>query len=134
VLNPQATVKEGYHITSIVRHDGSIIAGVLLRETPTELVLRDALDVGASRTCCAGAVALDLPGLPHAARPDEPAPRRRARSMCSRSCRGSGATVTSTVPNVPYIRRYEMMEAGNTVSAQGPRTLGDRRAGPAGRR
>jgi putative heme-binding domain-containing protein len=115
VLNPQATVKEGYHITSIVRHDGSVTAGVLLRETSTELVLRDALDVehrvpaGQVQSRSISPVSLMPPGLTAQIRDDETVDLF---AFLSRLGRGDYA-----VPNVPYIRRYELMEAGSAISA-----------------
>jgi putative heme-binding domain-containing protein len=115
VLNPQATVKEGYHITSLVRHDGSITAGVLLRETPSELILRDALDVehrvprSQVQSRSISPVSLMPPGLTSQVRDDELIDLLTFLSQLGRE--GHFA-----VPNAPFIRRYELMEGGAGVS------------------
>ncbi|MEX2600217.1 MAG: PVC-type heme-binding CxxCH protein [Balneolaceae bacterium] len=44
VLNPDHSVKEGYELTSVIRSNGQITLGTLIRETPDEVVLRDAAD------------------------------------------------------------------------------------------
>lgn len=117
LLNPQATVKEGYHITSLVRRDGSIVAGVLLRETPTELVLRDALDVehrvpvAQVESRSISPVSLMPPGLTSQIRDDELV------DMIAFLAR-LGRDGDFAVPNAPYVRRYELMEAGGTISAR----------------
>lgn len=44
VLNPDRSVKEGYELTSVIRNNGQISLGTLIRETSEEVVLRDAAD------------------------------------------------------------------------------------------
>jgi putative heme-binding domain-containing protein len=44
LLQPNKAVKEGYHSTLVTTKSGKNLAGVKLRETATELVLRDAND------------------------------------------------------------------------------------------
>jgi len=116
LLDPQATVKEGYHITSLTRQDGSITSGVLLRETPTELILRDALDVehrvprGQVQSRFISPVSLMPPGLTSQVRDDELVDLLSFLSRLGRE--GDFA-----VPNVPFVRRYELMEGGSAVSA-----------------
>src|SRR5690625_7856121 len=40
ILDPNGDVKEGYELTRVVRRDGSVVNGTLIRETPSEVVLR----------------------------------------------------------------------------------------------
>ena len=42
ILEPNKTVKEGYHSLAVSTLDGKVITGIKVRETPQELVLRDA--------------------------------------------------------------------------------------------
>jgi len=44
LLEPAKAVKEGYHATVVATTDGRVLAGLKVRQTPTELVLRDAED------------------------------------------------------------------------------------------
>lgn len=44
LLNPNAKVKEGYHSKLIVTDEGRIVTGIPIRESKTEVVLRDAED------------------------------------------------------------------------------------------
>lgn len=44
LLNPNAKVKEGYHSKLVVTDEGKVITGIPIRESATELVLRDAED------------------------------------------------------------------------------------------
>src|SRR5690625_2447949 len=44
ILDPNANVKEGYELTRVVRRDGSVVNGTLIRETPSEVVLRNVGD------------------------------------------------------------------------------------------
>ena len=44
VLDPPKAVKEGYHATVVSTNDGKVIAGLKVRQTDAELVLRDAED------------------------------------------------------------------------------------------
>ncbi|MEX2639269.1 MAG: PVC-type heme-binding CxxCH protein [Balneolales bacterium] len=44
LLSPNANVKEGYTLTRVERTDGSQVMGTLIRETPSEIVLRNAAD------------------------------------------------------------------------------------------
>ena len=44
ILQPSKQVKEGYHATAVATDDGRIYTGIKLRQTDTELVLRDAED------------------------------------------------------------------------------------------
>ena len=41
LLKPSEKIKEGYHTTTVVRDDGTVVSGVLIRKTEEELVLRD---------------------------------------------------------------------------------------------
>jgi putative heme-binding domain-containing protein len=41
LLNPSKKIKEGYHTTTVVRDDGTIASGVLVRKTDDEIVIRD---------------------------------------------------------------------------------------------
>jgi putative heme-binding domain-containing protein len=41
LLQPSKKIKEGYHTTTVVRDDGTIASGVLVRKTGDEIVIRD---------------------------------------------------------------------------------------------
>ncbi|MBA3315442.1 MAG: sorbosone dehydrogenase [Planctomycetaceae bacterium] len=41
LLQPSKKIKEGYHTTTVVREDGTIASGVLVRKTDDEIVIRD---------------------------------------------------------------------------------------------
>lgn len=41
LLQPSKKIKEGYHTTTVVRDDGTIASGVLVRKTDDEIVIRD---------------------------------------------------------------------------------------------
>jgi putative heme-binding domain-containing protein len=44
LINPNRNIKEGYELTSVVRTDGSLVMGTLIRQTSSEVVMRDAGD------------------------------------------------------------------------------------------
>jgi putative heme-binding domain-containing protein len=44
MINPNRTIKEGYELTRVQRTDGSMVMGTLIRETSSEVVMRDAGD------------------------------------------------------------------------------------------
>lgn len=44
MINPNRTIKEGYELTRVERTDGSMVMGTLIRETSSEVVMRDAGD------------------------------------------------------------------------------------------
>jgi putative heme-binding domain-containing protein len=44
ILLPNKAVKEGYHAIRVEKQDGKYVSGIKIRETPSELVLRDAED------------------------------------------------------------------------------------------
>jgi len=44
LLQPQKKIKEGYHVVSVTKKDGSSLAGMLAREDAQSLVLRDMTD------------------------------------------------------------------------------------------
>lgn len=77
LLQPQKKIKEGYHVMSIERRDGSTVVGMLAREDGQSLVLRDMADVEvvvakssiASQTI--SPVSLMPPGLTAPLRKDE---------------------------------------------------------------
>jgi putative heme-binding domain-containing protein len=44
VLNPNSKIKEGYHSKILELADGRVLTGIIVRETPKEVVIRDATD------------------------------------------------------------------------------------------
>lgn len=114
LLDPQASIKEGYEITSVTKNDGSSTAGVLLRETGTELLLRDAANVEhrvplsqvQSRT--RSPISLMPPGLTATLREDELVDLLAFLSALGRE---------KTVPAEPYVKRYALLEGGQTLTA-----------------
>ena len=41
IFDPNKAIKENYHSTAVITKDGRVLTGIKLRETPSELVLRD---------------------------------------------------------------------------------------------
>lgn len=109
LVDPQASVKEGYEITTVTRTDGTITAGVLVREGATELLLRDAsntehrVPVSQVQTRERAAVSLMPPGLTANLREDELVDLLAFLSALGRE---------KTVPAEPYVRRYALLESG----------------------
>ena len=60
LLDPNAKVKEGYGTTLIVTDEGRVVSGIKVRESETEVVLRDA--EGKELTVAADAIDIEEPG------------------------------------------------------------------------
>ena len=77
LLEPQKKIKEGYHVISVTKTDGSMIAGTLSREDANSLLLRDMSDrqISVAKSDVASKtispVSLMPPGLTASLRKDE---------------------------------------------------------------
>ncbi len=77
LLQPSKKIKEGYHTTTVVREDGTIASGVLVRKTADEIVIRDnnavelAIPIGEVVEDAISPVSLMPTGLTQKLRPDE---------------------------------------------------------------
>ena len=113
VLDPQASIKEGYEVTTVTLTDGSLVAGILLRESEAELLLRDAANgenrIPTSQVASRERTSTSLmpPGLTASLREDELLDLLALLSALGRSV---------TVPAERYVRRYDLLEAGQMLN------------------
>lgn len=114
LLEPQASIKEGYEVTTVTRTDGGITAGILVRESDQELIIRDAANtehrvpVGQVQSRTQSPISLMPPGLTASLREDELVDVLAFLSSLGREM---------TVPAEPYVRRYALLEGGPTLGA-----------------
>ena len=119
LLDPQARVKEGYQVVNITRRNGTVAAGILVRDGTTDVTLRDGTDnlvtipttEIASRTT--SSTSLMPPGLTAQLRHDEFLDLAKFLSRL-------GTTGGLTVPNEPgvVVRRWQILAADQAISAR----------------
>lgn len=128
LLDPQAKIKEGYHVVMINRKDGGVVAGVQVSKGDDQVVLRDGgdnlvtipTDQIASQTIAP--VSLMPPGLSAQLRRDEFVDLVKFMSVL-------GKTGGLTAPKARLVRTWRVLEADKDVSA----TLRGQALGYAGR-
>lgn len=117
LLDPQARIKEGYHLVTVTRRDGSVVSGVLAAESPTEISLRDGADrlvtIPASQVVSRGVATTSLmpPGLTASLRRDEFLDLVKFLSAIGRDA-------ALTVPRAPVVRRWRVLQSDGAVSAR----------------
>ena len=110
-------MKEGYQVVNVTRRNGTVAAGILVRDGTTEIALRDGTDSVitiptaeiASRTV--SSTSLMPPGLTAQLRRDEFLDLAKFLSRL-------GATGGATVPNEPVVRRWQILAADQAISAR----------------
>ncbi len=117
LLDPQARIKDGYHLVTVTRRDGSIVSGVLAAESATEISLRDGADrlvtVPASQVASRGVATASLmpPGLTASLRRDEFLDLVKFLSALGREA-------ALTVPRAPVVRRWRVLQADGAISTR----------------
>jgi putative heme-binding domain-containing protein len=117
LLDPQARVKEGYHLVTITRRDGTVVSGVLAAEAAGEISLRDGADrlvtIPAVQIAGRGVAETSLmpPGLTASLRRDEVLDLVRFLAALGRE-------PAFTVPRAPVVRHWRILEADRDVSAR----------------
>jgi putative heme-binding domain-containing protein len=117
LLDPQARVKEGYHLVKITRRDGTVVSGIPAAEAPGEIGLRDGADrlvtIPTSQIASRDAAASSLmpPGLTASLRRDEVLDLVKFLSALGRD-------PAFTVPRAPVARRWRILQADREVSAR----------------
>ena len=128
LLNPQAKIKEGYHVVMVNRTDGASVAGVLVSQGDDQVVLRDGADnlvtIPKSQIASQNVAPVSLmpPGLTAQLRRDEFVDLVKFMSLL-------GKTGGLTVSKERFVRRWRVLEADRDVSA----TLRGQALGYAGR-
>jgi putative heme-binding domain-containing protein len=117
LLDPHARVKEGYQVVNVTRTDGTIAAGILVRDGASEIALRDGGDnLTTIRTAEIASRATSMtslmpPGLTAQLRRDELLDLARFLSLL-------GTTGGYTVRSEPVVRRWRVLEADSAVSGR----------------
>ena len=117
LVDPQARVKEGYQVVNVTRRNGTVAAGILVRDGTADIALRDGADNVitiptaeiASRTV--SPTSLMPPGLTAQLRRDEFLDLAKFLSRL-------GATGGATVPNERVVRRWQILAADQAISAR----------------
>ena len=117
LLDPQARVKEGYQVVTVTRTDGTIAAGILVRDGTTDIALRGAADnvitIPTSEIAnrAVSSTSLMPPGLTAQLRRDEFLDLAKFLSEL-------GAAGGAVVSNEPVVRRWQILAADQAVSSR----------------
>jgi len=116
LLQPSKKIKEGYHTTTVVRDDGTIASGVLVRKTEDEIVIRDnngieiAIPLSDVVEDAISPISLMPTGLTQKLRPDELVDLVAFLSRL-------GTEGEYRVPAGRFVRTWQVLEANPEVSA-----------------
>ena len=116
MLQPSKKIKEGYHTTTVVREDGTIASGVLVRKTDDEIVIRDnngveiAIPLSEVIEDAISPVSLMPTGLTQKLRPDELVDLVSFLSQL-------GKEGEYRVPAGRFVRTWQVLDANPEVSA-----------------
>jgi putative heme-binding domain-containing protein len=116
LLQPSKKIKEGYHTTAVVRDDGTIASGVLVRKTDDEIVIRDnnGVEIGVPMSevveDAISPISLMPTGLTQKLRPDELVDLVAFLSRV-------GKEDEYRVPAGRFVRSWQVLDANPQVSA-----------------
>jgi putative heme-binding domain-containing protein len=117
LLDPQAQVKEGYQVVNVTRRNGTVAAGILVRDGTADIALRDGADqvttipTAEIASRAVGSTSLMPPGLTAQLRRDE---FLDLANFLSRLGRTGGAVA----PSEPVVRRWQILAADQATSAR----------------